>query len=78
MARLNCLHLIPQLELPILILAGSQDLSSTPERMRTIHAAAKNSTFVEINPGTHMMAMEQPDSVAKALLDFRNTVDLGE
>lgn len=78
MARLDCLHLIPEIEVPMLVLAGTQDLSSTPERMKPIHEAAKNSSYVELNPGTHMMAMEQPEAVAKALKDFRVRVDASQ
>ena len=77
MARLNCLHRIPELEQQILVLCGTQDLSSTPDRMRPIHKAAKRGTYIELNPGTHMMAMEQPDAVARALLEFRKKVDSG-
>lgn len=75
MARLDCIDRIPSIEVPILVLAGKQDLSATPEHMKPIHAAAKNSSYVELDPGTHMMAMEQPESVSQALLKFRKQVD---
>jgi 3-oxoadipate enol-lactonase len=75
MAALETLSRIPEIEVPILVLAGTQDLSATPEIMIPIHEAAKKSTFVELSPGTHMMALEQPKAVAAALLDFRREVD---
>jgi 3-oxoadipate enol-lactonase len=78
MAALDCLSRIPEIDVPILVLAGTQDLSATPEHMIPIHEAAKKSTYVELNPGTHMMAMEQPEAVAAALLEFRRQVDNGQ
>ena len=74
MAALDCLHRIPEIEVPILVLAGKQDASSTPEKMKPIHEASKSSTYVELDSGTHMMAMEQPELVADALLTFRREV----
>ena len=78
MARLDCLHRIPEIDVPILVLAGKQDLSSTPERMKPIHEAARHGSYVELDPGTHMMAMEQPVAVANALLAFRKQVEAGK
>ncbi|KAF9885362.1 Rho GTPase [Aspergillus nanangensis] len=76
MAALDCLHRIPEIKVPILVLAGKQDASSTPERMKPIHEASNNSTYVELDPGTHMMAMEQPELVADALVAFRKHVSM--
>ncbi|KAI5460765.1 Alpha/Beta hydrolase protein [Mariannaea sp. PMI_226] len=78
MAALNCLSRIPEIDVPILVLAGTQDQSALPEYMIPIHEAAKRSMYVELNPGTHMMVMEQPEGVATALLNFRQQVDNGQ
>ncbi|KAL3441403.1 Alpha/Beta hydrolase protein [Aspergillus insuetus] len=75
MAALDCLDRIPEIRVPILVLAGTHDLSATPDVMKPIHAAARKSAYVELNPGTHMMSMEQPEAVAAALLEFRKRVD---
>ncbi len=59
----------------MLVLCGKQDLSSAPARMKLIHEAAKHSTYVELEPRPHMMAMEQPKAVVDALVKFRASVD---
>ena len=78
MAALDCLARIPEIQVPILVLAGTQDLSASPDYMIPIHEAAQRSTYVELNPGTHMMSMEQPEAVAAAMLNFRLQVDNGQ
>ena len=75
MAKLDCLHRIHEIECPILVLAGTKDLSATPERMRPIFEHAKDGEYVELPTGTHMMAMEMPGQVAEAMLAFRKKVD---
>jgi 3-oxoadipate enol-lactonase len=79
MAKLNCLHQIRDISCPILVLAGKNDLSSTPERMKPIHEeaqrAGRDSEYVELEHGTHMMAMEFPDDVSQILNAFRAKVD---
>lgn len=77
MGSMDCLAEIAEVDVPILVLAGKQDLSATRELMMPIHKAAKRSTYVELDPGTHMMVMEQAEAVADALGDFRRKVDDG-
>ncbi len=79
MAKLDCIHQIRDITCPILVLAGKNDLSATPERMKPIHEeaqkAGRDSEYVELEHGTHMMAMEFPDDVSKVLEAFRARVD---
>ena len=75
MAKLDCLHQIQDIECPILVLAGTKDLSATPDRMKPIFEQAKRGEYVELPTGTHMMAMEMPEQVASAMLAFRKKVD---
>jgi 3-oxoadipate enol-lactonase len=75
MADLDCLHRIPEITVPILALAGKQDASATPEHMKPIYQESRDGTYVELDPGTHMMVMEQPGAVTNALLTFRKSVD---
>ena len=75
MAKLDCLHRIHEIVCPILVLAGTKDLSATPERMRPIFDEAKDGQYVELPTGTHMMAMEMSEQVAEAMLAFRKRVD---
>lgn len=81
MSRLDTLGRIKDITCPILVLCGTKDLSATPERMKPIHEeavkAGRNSEYVELAKGTHMMAMEIPREVAEALTRFRRKVDEG-
>lgn len=78
MAALDCIDRLHELQTPVLSLSGKQDLSSTPPMMRAIVDACKSerAEFQEIDPGTHMMVMEQPGPVANALNAFRRKVDM--
>ncbi|KAK4938332.1 hypothetical protein LTR10_021216 [Elasticomyces elasticus] len=77
MAKLDCLDRLQELRIPVLSLSGKQDLSSTPPMMKAIVDACKNTDaeFVEVDPGTHMMVMEQAEAVADKLVIFREKVD---
>lgn len=77
MARLDCLERLQELKIPVLSLSGKQDLSSTPPMMKAIADACTNTDaeFVEVDPGTHMMVMEQAQAVSEKLVMFREKVD---
>ncbi|OAG33913.1 hypothetical protein AYO21_11971 [Fonsecaea monophora] len=79
MAQLDCLERLPTLKtMPVLSLAGKQDLSATPPMMKAIADACTgnpNVEYHEIDPGTHMMVMEMPKPVAEKLAAFRKKVD---
>ena len=60
---------------PVLVLSGMQDLSSTPEMMRATADVYRRSEFRTVDPGTHMMVMEQSQAVATALIDFRDATE---
>lgn len=75
MARLDVSEAARTVRQPVLVLSGKQDLSSTPEMMQATAEAYPNSRFVAIDPGTHMMPMEQPAPVAAALAAFRERVE---
>jgi 3-oxoadipate enol-lactonase len=59
---------------PTLALAGTQDVSTVPAAMRQTADGLPDCEYVELDPGTHMMTMEQPEAVADALLAFRERV----
>ena len=61
--------------MPVFVLSGKQDLSSTPEMMEATAKLYKNSEFCAVDPGTHMMPMEQPEAVADALGRFRDRIE---
>ena len=75
MAELDVTEQAPNIEMPVLVLSGTRDLSSTPELMKATAAVYKHSEFVSIEGGTHMMPMEQSAATASALVAFRNRVE---
>lgn len=71
MSKLDVLDRLRELDRPTLVLSGAQDLSTPPETMRPIAETLPHAQFVSINPGSHLMALEQPGAVAEALIGFR-------
>jgi pimeloyl-ACP methyl ester carboxylesterase len=65
---------------PVLLVCGVQDASTGPKwmtRLREACEAAGNTQVVykEIDPGVHMMALEQGEALAGEILAFRQKVD---
>jgi hypothetical protein len=57
-------------------IAGQHDSSATPEAMKQTAEAIPSCRYVLVDlPGTHMMALEQPESLAYELAQFRRSVD---
>ena len=75
MARLDVLDRVGQLQQPTLVIAGKQDLSATPDIMLLTSQAIPNATYELLDPGTHMMVLEQPDTLAEKLVSFRKRVE---
>jgi len=71
MSKLDVLDRLRGLDMPTLVLSGAQDLSTPPEVMRPIAETLPHAQFVSIDPGSHLMALEQPGAVAEALIGFR-------
>ena len=75
MAHLDVLDRLKEIKVPTLVLSGKQDLSSTPAMMEETARRLPYAEYKLIDPGTHMMVMEQPESVAAALVTFRQRLD---
>ena len=77
MARLDIVNRLNEIRVPTIAIAGQQDLSAIPEALQAIADGIDDCRYVLIDPGTHMMPMEQPDALAGALTQFRNDVESG-
>jgi pimeloyl-ACP methyl ester carboxylesterase len=66
--------LLPQIDLPVLVIVGSQDAISTPEEMGAIARSIPGARYVEIPAAGHMAPLEQPAAVGRAVAEFLNTV----
>ena len=75
MSQLDVSTRAGSLDVPVLVLSGKQDLSSTPEMMQSTADVYKRAQFQAIDPGTHMMVMEQAPAVATALTSFRDKIE---
>jgi 3-oxoadipate enol-lactonase len=75
MARLDVLDKLPGIRVPTVAIAGAQDVSATPEVMRQTANGIPGAEYTLIDPGTHMMPLEQPDALAAELVRFRRAVD---
>ena len=75
MARLDVFDKLGQLQMPTLVTGGKNDLSTTPDVMLEIARAIPNATYKLIDPGTHMMILEQPAALSAELVAFRKYID---
>ncbi|MGA2065905.1 MAG: alpha/beta fold hydrolase [Thermoguttaceae bacterium] len=62
--------LLPRIDLPVLVIVGSQDAISPPEEMGAIARAVPGARYVEIPAAGHMAPLEQPAAVSRALAEF--------
>jgi pimeloyl-ACP methyl ester carboxylesterase len=62
----------PQIDLPALLLGGSEDTISTVAEMRGIARCLPRARFVEVAGAGHMSPLEQPRLVNEAIREFLN------
>ncbi len=65
---------------PVLLVCGVQDASTGPKWMTRLREACETGgneqvIYKEIDPGVHMMALEQSEALTREILDFRKSVD---
>jgi 3-oxoadipate enol-lactonase len=75
LARLSYGHRLGEIDIPTLLICGSEDHGAPPENTLQMHAAIKGSRFVEIPHAGHISNIEQPSIFADAVLAFLNDVD---
>ena len=71
MARLDVMDRLSEISVPAIAIAGQQDGSATPVAMRQTAAGIPGCQYALLDPGTHMMPLEQPDALATELCRFR-------
>lgn len=60
--------LLPQVDVPTLVLVGEQDAISTPHEMRGMAQAIPAARYVEIEGAGHMAPLEKPAEVTAAIV----------
>lgn len=61
---------IGAIDVPVLFLAGSQDIGNTPDSMRALHEQVDGSQFAVIPDSAHLPLVEHPELVADHLAGF--------
>jgi pimeloyl-ACP methyl ester carboxylesterase len=56
------------IEAPTLVVAGSDDPSTPPERLRELAAAVRGAKYDELEGARHIANMALPDAFARAVL----------
>jgi pimeloyl-ACP methyl ester carboxylesterase len=69
-ARPDMTWLLPQIEIPALVIAGAEDALIPPKEMQQIAATIPKGRYVEIADAGHMTTVENPVAVNKALLEL--------
>jgi pimeloyl-ACP methyl ester carboxylesterase len=68
--RPDSTSLLPQIDLPTLVLVGQEDAISTSDEMRGMAAAIPQARFVEVPAAGHMAPLEAPTAVNDAISAF--------
>lgn len=62
--------LLPQFDMPALLLGGTADAISSPEEMQAIAQQMPSAEFVEVPEAGHLTVLENPEAVNEAFADF--------
>ena len=63
-------EVLKRMQVPVLVLHGTEDQFIAPERAREAAALAPNGRFVQVEGAGHATPLEAPEAVAEALLDL--------
>lgn len=69
-SRNDSWDLLASIKMPVLIIAGGEDVLSPPEEMRTMHKKINTSRFYVIPQAGHLINLEQPEPFLELFLDF--------
>ena len=65
---------LSKINLPTLIMVGTQDVATVPAKAERIHANIKGSRLVYIEGGGHTSSVEEPEQVNNAISSFLNNL----
>jgi 3-oxoadipate enol-lactonase len=67
---LDYLKDLPELDVPVLFVAGSEDKGAAPDTMREMATAAKHGTFSLVPDAGHIVNVNNPETFSLAIMDF--------
>ena len=73
--RTSVLERISQIKVPTLVIVGSDDISTTPDRAQHIAEGIAGARLETIAGSGHMTAIEQPERISQLLSEFLAQVD---
>jgi len=73
--RFDATELLPELDVPTLLLGGEDDIISPPSEMAEIATEMPHAQFVEIPQAGHMAPMENPEVVNEVISEFLNKLE---
>jgi 3-oxoadipate enol-lactonase len=68
--RSDVTELLPQLDLPTLLICGEHDAITPPEEMKSVADKLPHATYVQIAGAGHMAPLEKPEEVNRAIMAF--------
>jgi 3-oxoadipate enol-lactonase len=68
--RPDCSDLLPQIDVPTLVICGQDDAITPPDEMQKMASTIPHAQFVRIPNAGHMAPMENPDAVNGAIHRF--------
>jgi 3-oxoadipate enol-lactonase len=63
-------HELPRVRMPTLVMHGNEDLLIPPQNGRLIASRVSGAKLVEFQGASHFAHTDQPDAVAKTIIDF--------
>jgi 3-oxoadipate enol-lactonase len=68
--RPDVTELLPEIDLPALLICGEEDAITPPDEMRSVAAKLPQATYIQIAGAGHMAPLEKPAEVNQAILEF--------
>lgn len=72
--RPDSTELLAEFEIPALVICGSDDIISPPEKMQGIADAIPHARFVRIPDAGHLSPLEQPDSFNREVAEWLKSI----
>jgi 3-oxoadipate enol-lactonase len=73
-ARPDSTSILQSIDVPTLIIVGSEDTLTVPDESRAMHAAIRDSRLVEIPGAGHLTNLEAPEAFNQALASFLSSM----
>jgi 3-oxoadipate enol-lactonase len=74
--RCDLTQATPKINKPALVLCGDQDIATSPDLGRELARAIPGAHFSLINEAGHLACIEQPEPMARQMMEFFQEVNL--